>query len=115
MTCNQHVSVKLCFIDLISGTEKMSFPSYVPLFRLSITSKELKGWFTIKNNLILNWTFTPGTLYTVSFRPAGLIIKIVDNFKLSGFPGSKMFRPAFVLIKCPTTPKMKVTKLMTSR
>ena len=72
-------------------------------------------YYKKKNNLILNWTFTPGALYTVSFRPAGPIIKIVDNLKLSGFPGSKMFRPAFVLIKCPTTLKMKVTKLMTSR
>ena len=48
-------------------------------------------------------------IYTVSSRPSGPIIKIVDNLKLSGFPGYKMFRPAFVRIKCPTTLKMKVT------
>ena len=48
-------------------------------------------------------------IYTVSSRPSSPIIKIVDNLKLSGFPGYKMFRPAFVRIKCPTTLKMKVT------
>ena len=48
-------------------------------------------------------------IYTVSSRPSGPIIKIVDNLKLSGFPGYKMVRPAFVRNKCPTKLKMKVT------
>ena len=87
----------------ILGLSKWLFQAMIPFLDSQLQVTSARDCLNSKElDLELN-------IYTVSSRPSGPIIKIVDNLKLSGFPGYKMFRPAFVRIKCPTTLKMKVT------